>query len=86
MTDWEYSDSSCPKCGAQLATRSCNGCGGEGYVEDDDGVNGLSYDPCDTCDARGHQTWCRGCGWDVNYNRFLSPQYEAEWKAKRGTT
>ena len=83
MSDWEYSESSCPKCGLQMAWRRCDQCE-DGCVEDDDGVNGRALERCDGCAGRGFAEWCRGCGWDNVFKHFLSPQYEAEWQASTG--
>lgn len=84
MSDWEYSDNDCPKCGSQLATRRCGelGCEG-GRIEEDDGINGSTSDRCDTCNGTGHEEWCRECGWDVTSGQFLNPQCEAKWLAKQ---
>lgn len=83
--DWEYSETDCPKCHSQMAWRCCSGCE-DGYVEDDDGVNGRSLEKCDNCNGTGHEEWCRACGWDNVYKEFLSPTYEAEWLAKQQAT
>ena len=80
--DWEDSDSGCPKCGSDMAWRSCDQCE-DGYWEDDDGVNGSEMTRCDSCNGTGHEEWCRECGWDNVYKHFLSPKYEAEWLGKQ---
>lgn len=86
MSDyWEYSDSDCPKCGSQMASRRCGAIGcDDGVYEDDDGINGRSLERCDECKGTGWEEWCRECGWDNVFKCFLSPKYEAEWKAKQG--
>lgn len=77
--DWEYSDDDCPKCGAQLATRRCDALYCEdGDIEDDSDPEWPETGKCDECNGKGHLEWCRECGWDMNYQCFLSPQYEAE--------
>ncbi|MEW6212927.1 MAG: hypothetical protein AB1631_31680, partial [Acidobacteriota bacterium] len=75
MSDYEYSDDDCPKCGAQLAGRHCNQCE-DGEIDLDDPLWPDAV-RCDTCNGTGHEEWCRECGWDVTYGRFLSPQDEA---------
>jgi predicted RNA-binding Zn-ribbon protein involved in translation (DUF1610 family) len=80
--DWEYGDNGCPKCHNEMAWRRCGQCE-DGLIEDDDGINGRSYDRCDTCNGTGHEEWCRECGWDNVYKQFLSPKCEAEWLAKQ---
>lgn len=74
MSDWQYIEETCPKCGEQLVSAECSDCGGEGghdgYEEDP-----LWYDygdmiPCDLCSGRGYHCWCRECGWDVIEKRF----------------
>lgn len=82
MSDWEYSDESCPKCASQLAWQRCNHCDA-GVWEDDDGINGIEYIPCDNCNGRGRHEWCRECGWDEVEKRFLSPHYEEEFLRKQ---
>ncbi len=81
MSDWEYSDESCPKCGEQLAWQRCDNC--ENGVWEDTDCNGTEYDSCDNCDGRGHYEWCRECGWDNIFGCFLSPKYEKEWLEKQ---
>jgi len=83
MIDWEYGDNDCPKCSSQLAWRHCSTCGGQGWIDDEDEWDECSDLRCDTCNGKGIEEWCRECGWDMNYNCFLSPQYETEWKAKQ---
>jgi predicted RNA-binding Zn-ribbon protein involved in translation (DUF1610 family) len=82
MCDWEYSESSCPKCSNQMAWRCCGLCE-DGYWEDDDGVNGHAFERCDNCNGKGLEEWCQECGWDNVFKCFLSPRYEAEWLAKQ---
>jgi predicted RNA-binding Zn-ribbon protein involved in translation (DUF1610 family) len=82
--DWEYSDNSCPKCGASMAWRRCNQCE-DGYWEDDDGINGSELVRCDNCRGRGHEEWCRECGWDNVYKEFLSPEYERAFHEKQSS-
>jgi hypothetical protein len=81
--DWEYSDESCPKCSSQLAWRHCSECGGDGWIEDDDEW-GHGDIRCDRCDG-GTEEWCRECGWDTNFNCFLSPEYERAYLEKQRT-
>lgn len=84
MSDWEYSDDECPKCGATLAYRPCNPCDRNGYwVDEDSDPDWPDSGRCDVCNGKGYEEWCRECGWDVTYGQFLSPQYEAEWLAKQ---
>ncbi len=92
MSDWEYSDESCPKCGQQMATRSCDviGCD-DGYIDeyDDDPINfaeGESYERCSECRGTGIHEWCRECGWDNILKHFMSDEYEQAWLAKQETT
>lgn len=82
--DWEYSNRACPKCSSDMATRTCGTCGGEGYVDDDeeDTDVGFGDEPCDNCAGEGHETWCRECGWDMNFKCFLSPEYERAYQGK----
>jgi DnaJ-class molecular chaperone len=81
--DWDYSDTACPKCQSDMATRRCGDCGGEGYVEDEDDWEGWHDDErCDMCNGKGFEEWCRECGWDATYKRFLNPEYERAWKEK----
>ncbi len=82
MSDWEYSDSECPKCSAQLACRRCNQCE-DGEIEHDDPMWPREADRCDTCNGRGYEEWCRDCGWDCVYSQFLNPECEAKWLAKQ---
>jgi DnaJ-class molecular chaperone len=84
--DWEYSEQDCPKCGSQMTTRTCNSCGGDGYVEDDeeDTDVGFGEESCSNCDGDGHETWCRECGWDDTFKSFMSPEYERAWQEKQG--
>lgn len=79
--DWEYSDNSCPKCSSDLAYRTCYTCGGDGYVEDDED-EWYSEERCDTCNGMGHEEWCRECGWDMNFNCFMSSEYERVYNEK----
>ena len=82
--DWEYGENNCPKCHNEMAWRTCSSLGCEGgEVEDHDGVNDWGPSRCDNCNGKGFEEWCRECGWDNTYKRFLSPQYEAEWLAKQ---
>lgn len=88
MDDWEYSEQDCPKCRGQMATRICGSCGGDGYVEDDeedeeDTNVSFGEETCDHCNGEGHETWCRECGWDMNFNCFLSPEYERKHNEKQ---
>lgn len=79
-------DESCPKCGAELASRRCESLGCEdGIYEDDDGVNGAEYYRCDDCNGMGFQEWCRECGWDNVFKQFLQPKYEQEWNRRTET-
>lgn len=84
MSDWEYSDSDCPKCGETLATRRCDAlyCEG-GTIEDDSDPEWPETERCDECRGNGYLEWCRKCGWDVIESQFLNPQCEAEWLAKQ---
>lgn len=81
MSDWEYSDKSCPKCGSDLATARCPAiyCD-DGTIEDPDDEWNES-ETCDECNGQGWLEWCRECGWDVTDGRFLSPKHEANWRA-----
>lgn len=82
--DWEYSERDCPKCQSQLATRLCAVCGGEGYFDEEEDTDvSLGDEPCDHCSGDGHETWCRECGWDMNFKCFLSPEYERAYNEKR---
>lgn len=83
MDDWEYSDNGCPKCFSDLALRRCHSCGGEGWYEDDDGINGSPNERCEDYKGKGFEEWCRECGWDNVFKCFLQPKYEAEWLAKQ---
>lgn len=82
MSDWEFSEESCPKCGEQMAWRRCNeiGCGDD--LEDDGFPAGI----CDNCNGEGYDEWCRECGWDNVTYRFLAPQYEKEWLEKQAAS
>ena len=82
MSDWEYSDESCPKCGEQLAWMACSDGCDDGVWEETD-CNGTEYNRCDNCWGRGYQEWCRGCGWDNAEQMFLAPKYEKEWLEKQ---
>lgn len=85
MTDYsndiEEAEESCPKCHSDLSWRSCSQCE-DGEWEDTD-CNGTEYYKCDNCDGMGFHEWCRECGWDNIFNRFLSPKYEQEFFAKQ---
>lgn len=81
--DWEYSESDCPKCYNQMACRSCNECGGEGWVEDDEDDEWADSGQCDNCQGLGFEEWCRECGWDETFGRFMSPQYERANEERR---
>lgn len=81
MSDWEFSDESCPKCGEQLAWINCYDC--ESGVWEETDCNGTEYNPCDNCSGRGYHEWCRECGWDHAENMFLSPKYAREWMEKQ---
>lgn len=80
--DWEYSEQDCPKCRSEMATRTCDSCGGEGFVEDDED-DWRTEERCDNCNGMGHETWCRECGWDANFKCFMNPEYERIWKEKQ---
>lgn len=82
MSDWEFSDKDCPKCGEQLAERRCDNLGCDnGQVDEDDDYR--TSETCTECNGTGWQEWCRSCGFDVTNNQFLQPKYEAEWRAKQ---
>lgn len=82
--DWEYSDRACPKCSSDMATRTCGACGGEGYFDNEEDTDvGFGGEHCETCNGSGHETWCRECGWDANFNCFMSPEYKQAWKEKQ---
>lgn len=88
--DWQISESICPKCNQDSCRkRSCDQCGGEGYSDHDCGDDCCAclYPEnnvhCDVCDKKGWLEWCSSCGWDLTFNRFLAPQYEAEFLAKQ---
>lgn len=84
IDDYEESDNACPKCGETLAYRRCSALGCEdGTIDDDDDPLWPESVTCDTCCGVGYEEWCRCCGWDNVAKHFLSPQYEAEWKAKQ---
>lgn len=89
MDDWEYSDETCPKCSADMATRTCGSCGGEGWLPDDEEDTyvgwGEGEERCDNCNGQGHETWCRDCGWDANFKCFLSAEYERKWREKEAS-
>lgn len=81
--DWEYSETECPKCQSQMAFRGCNGCGGEGWLDDDEDDEWGSSGSCDNCAGKGFEEWCRDCGWDNTYRRFMGPQYERAFQEKQ---
>ena len=83
MSDWEYSDSDCPKCSEPLANARCDECEDEQCLDEDDWEWPFP-EHCDKCNGKGVLEWCRECGWDMNYRQFLSPQYEAEWLMNQG--
>ena len=89
MDDWEYSDYDCPKCGELMAYRPCSAlfCD-DGYCDDSEGdplnfSEGESYSTCGECRGTGYEEWCRSCGWDNVFKRFLSLKDKAEWEAKQ---
>jgi DnaJ-class molecular chaperone len=74
--DWEYCDECCPKCHAQMAMTNCWQCGGEGAFDGYEEYP-LWYDEgdvylCDECRGNGALIWCRECGWDYTFKRFLN--------------
>lgn len=88
MNDWQYSHEQCPKCGQTMAEQDCNvmGCA-DGFIDEyeDDPINfmeGESYERCSECRGTGGHRWCRECGWDDVFNRFLSPEYKQDWLVK----
>lgn len=87
--DWEYTDLYCPKCGEQMSRRECDviGCD-DGFIDeyDDDAINfapSEEYRECSECRGQGSHEWCRDCGWDNTFQRFLQPKYEQEWLEKQ---
>lgn len=80
----EREDDYCPKCNSELTHRQCDQC--EDGVIDLDDPEWTDTAKCDTCNGTGHEVWCRQCGWDVTYNHFLNPQYEADWLASEEET
>jgi hypothetical protein len=52
---------------------------------DDDAINfmeGEAYRRCSECRGTGGHTWCRECGWDATFKRFLAPEYQQDWLVK----
>lgn len=50
-----YLDSCCARCGSSAEFNTCDHCGGDGEVEDDDWQN---YDPCEPCRGKGGSWHC----------------------------
>ena len=68
MSDWEYADKPCPKCGTDMHRQDCPECGGEGDFDAHD-EDPLYYDPgdripCDNCHGHGVFVWCPKCQWN----------------------
>lgn len=51
----------CPTCGGDQDWEECHDCGGEGYVTEDDGVNGPEDYSCGLCESRGGWDYCPSC-------------------------
>ena len=62
MSDWEYSDYYCPKCGEQLHERDCDCEDGYSYHDcGEDTCCCLDDSPnvkCDECGGTGIMRWC----------------------------
>lgn len=81
--DWEYSENDCPKCQQQMAFRRCNQCGGDGFIDGDEDDEWAYSGSCLNCHGNGFEEWCRECGWDATFKRFMSPSYERAFQEKQ---
>lgn len=57
-TDDDYVPPPCRICGADIEWVACNKCEGDGFIEDDDGVNSPEWEQCPECQGWGGWWQC----------------------------
>lgn len=73
----QFADEDCPKCTARMYMRPCSYCDEDGMVDHDCGDDTcccLHPEPnvrCDFCRGDTFVVWCRKCGWDKTFGRYL---------------